>query len=102
MTAICGFILPVSAFVMVCNGCCSGPVLKDSVTSLIDRLGNTKVLSREVEGRLTRIIRKGVQLQEAVAALEVQLQRLPSVSEILKMQVGANPSHDGQLLAVTG
>ena len=102
VAAICGFVLPVSALLMVCNGLCSAPALKDSVTSLIDRLGNTKVLSREVEGRLTRIIRKGVQLQEAVAALEVQLQRLPSVSEILEMQVGANPSHDGQLLAVTG
>jgi hypothetical protein len=59
------------------------------VTSLIEGLGNTKVLSREVEGRLTRIIRKGVELQEAIAALEVQLQRPPSVSEILEMQVCA-------------
>ena len=71
------------------------------MTSLIDRLGNTKVLSREVEGRLTRIIRKGVELQEAVAAMEVELQRPPSVSEIIKMQVGASPSHDSQLIAVS-
>ena len=64
--------------------------LKDSVTNLIDRLGNTKVLSRQTEGSLTHIIRKGIQLEAAIAEREQQLQRPLEVPEILEMQVSAH------------
>ena len=67
---------------------CSAAKLKDSVTNLIDRLGNTKVLSRQTEGSLTHIIRKGIQLEAAIAEREQQLQRPLKVPEILEMQVG--------------
>ena len=64
--------------------------LKDSVTNLIDRLGNTKVLSRQTEGSLTHIIRKGIQLEAAIAEREQQLQRPLEVPEILEMQVSVH------------
>ena len=61
--------------------------MKDSVQSLIDRLGNTKVLTRQTEASLTHIIRKGIRLEAAIADREQQLQRPLEVSEILKIQV---------------
>lgn len=69
---------------------CSGTQLKDPVTSLIDCLGDTKVLSREVEGKLTRIIKKGLNLEAAIAAEEVE--RPLSVSEIVKLTVSPESS----------
>lgn len=60
------------------------------MTSLINCLGNTKVLSREVEGKLTGVIRKGVRMEEAVAAREEQLKRPMTLAEIAEMQVGAS------------
>ncbi len=68
---------------------CSVGKFKDSVTNLIDCLGNTKVLSRQTEGSLTHIIRKGIQLEAAIAEREQQLQRPLEVPEILEMQVSA-------------
>ena len=66
---------------------CSGYVLKDPVTSLIDCLGNTKVLSREVENKLTCIIRKGLDMDVAIAAGEAKLKRPLSVSEVIQLLV---------------
>ena len=66
---------------------CSASALKDPVTSLIDRLGNTKVLSREVEAKLTRIIRKGLDMEVAIAASEAKLKRPLSVPEVVKLLV---------------
>ncbi len=69
---------------------CSGTQLKDPVTSLIDCLGDTKVLSREVEGKLTRIIKKGLNLEAAIATEEVEGPL--SVSEVVKLTVSPGSS----------
>ena len=72
---------------------CSGSALKDPVTSLIDCLGNTKVLSREVESKLTRIIRKGLDMDVAIAAKEAKLKRPLSVSEVVQLLVSLCEAH---------
>lgn len=66
---------------------CSGPALKDPVTTLINCMGNTKVLSREVESKLTRIIRKGLDMDVSIAAREAKLKRPLFVSEVVQLLV---------------
>ena len=66
---------------------CSGSALKDPVTSLIQSLGNTKVLSREVESKLTKIIRKGLDMEVSIVAREAKLKRPLSVSEVVQLLV---------------
>ena len=60
------------------------------MTSLIDCLGNTKVLSREVESKLTTIIRKGLDMETAIAAREAKLKRPLSVPEVVSLLVSPN------------
>ena len=69
---------------------CSGSALKDPVTSLIDCLGNTKVLSREVESKLTTIIRKGLDMETAIAAREAKLKRPLLVPEVVQLLVSCS------------
>ena len=84
-------LMPIGWCMLVCAESaavyCSGSALKDPVTSLIQSLGNTKVLSREVESKLTTIIRKGLNMEASITAREAKLRRPLSVSEVVQLLV---------------
>lgn len=61
--------------------------MDNAVASFIHSLGDTRVLSREVELRLARIVAKGLQLERAVTARQDALGRVLTPAEIAKLQV---------------
>ncbi len=61
--------------------------MDDAVTSFITSMGNTGLLSRQMEAYLSRVIQKGVRHEKAVNERQVELQRLLSPAEIVEMQV---------------
>ncbi|CAL8466126.1 g5662 [Coccomyxa elongata] len=60
--------------------------MDDAVTSFIHSMGNTGLLSRQMEAYLSRIIQKGVRHEKAVNERQVELQRLLTPAEIVEMQ----------------
>ncbi len=67
----------------------SGRAGDNAVASFIRSLGDTRVLSREVELRLARIVAKGAALERAVVARQTALGRPLAPAEAAKLQVPA-------------
>ena len=70
---------------------CSGRVMDNAVASFIHGLGNTKVLSREVEQQLALIVHKGARLERAVRARGAELGRPLTAAEVVQLQARGPP-----------
>lgn len=72
--------------------------MDDAVTSFINSMGNTGLLSRPMEAYLSRVIQKGVRHQKTVNERQVELQRLLTPAEIVEMQGLQSEKHLEMLL----